>query len=144
MRAMAVQIDTDFILRSFPWTSYIDATAVDVGGGHGDVSVSIAPHVPGVKFIVEDLADVIEGAKAPPHLSDRLSFRAYNFMEEQSVKGADIYYFRNIFHNWPDQICITILRNQIPAMKKGTRLVIDDFTLHDPLTLPPFEERRRR
>lgn len=68
----------------------------------------------------------------------------HDLFDEQPVKNADIYYFRNVFHNWPDQQCHDILRNLIPALKPGAHILIDDFGLQEALTLPPYQERLQR
>lgn len=60
------------------------------------------------------------------------------------VGNADIYFFRWIFHNWSDKYCIQILRNQIPALKKVARIVINDNVLLEPGTLPRWREERLR
>ncbi|KAL8949573.1 MAG: hypothetical protein Q9222_004332 [Ikaeria aurantiellina] len=149
MRALATEIDFHFILDSDVWTSHAEPTILDIGGGSGDVSIGLAPHLPHAHFVVQDssLAALQQGrsATATTNLSDRIFFQPYNFLSApQPVRGADIYYFRNIFHNWPDKNCLSILRNQVPAMKAGARLVIDDFTLRDVGTLTPIQERKQR
>ncbi|KAL8893337.1 MAG: hypothetical protein Q9192_005370, partial [Flavoplaca navasiana] len=82
--------------------------------------------------------------KVHPDVRDRISFMVHDFFEEQPVKNAEVYYFRNIFHDWPDVQCITILQNLIPALKPGAHVIIDNFGLQDPLTLPPYQERVQR
>ena len=77
-------------------------------------------------------------------LSDRLSFEGYDFFTEQPIRDADVYFFRMIFHDWSDKYCVKILRNTIPPLKAGTRLVINDFCLADPRVLSPFKERNAR
>ena len=146
MSALASQIDFDFILGSFPWTSYNNAVILDIGGGCGDVSIGLGHHLPSATFIVQDVSETArkQGECISRELGARVTFEAYDFRSPQPVRGADIYYFRNIFHNWPDKNCIDVLRNQIPSLKNDARLVIDDFTLHEPGTLSTVEERRRR
>lgn len=149
MRALTLDIDFQFILNSIPWKTYAAPRILDVGGGCGDVSIGLAPHLPTAQFIVQDSSsEALEQgrvAASTTALSERITFQAYDFLSApQPVHGAEIYYFRNIFHNWPDKNCISILRNQIPALRKGTRLVIDDFTLHEAGTLAPMQERKRR
>nr|XP_023873673.1 O-methyltransferase gsfB-like [Quercus suber]POE84310.1 o-methyltransferase gsfb [Quercus suber] len=88
---------------------------------------------------------VAEGPnKVPEELSCRFKFMQYDILEPQPVKGAAIYFFRAIFHNWLDKNCVQILQNQIPALKPGARLVINDSCLHEPDTLPATIERKRR
>jgi len=69
---------------------------------------------------------------------------AHDFLTEQPVKYADVYFFRWIFHNWSDKYCIKILRNLIPALKVNARIVINDNVLPEPGTMPIFREERLR
>ncbi|KAI8630531.1 hypothetical protein F5Y19DRAFT_474315 [Xylariaceae sp. FL1651] len=47
---------------------------------------------------------------------------------EYTVK-ADAYFFRSTFHNWVDKHCIKILRNLVPALKLGAKIIIDERIL---------------
>ena len=47
------------------------------------------------------------------------------------TSGAKFYYLRNILHDWPDDKCIAILKNLVPAMDKDSRILIDDMVLPD-------------
>jgi len=69
---------------------------------------------------------------------------AHDFLTEQHVKNADIYFFRWIFHNWSDKYCIQILRNLIPALKTNARIVINDNVLPEPGTMAIFREEKLR
>lgn len=110
------------------------------------VSIGLAKRFPDLNFVVQDLPGVVdEGpSKVPAEIKDRFQFMPYSMLDKQPVKGAPIYFFRAIFHNWPDESCVQILKNQIPALKKGAHIVIDDSTLHEPNTLPSAVEKRRR
>ena len=49
-----------------------------------------------------------------------------------SLAGAKAYYFRAIFHDWDDENCRKILRNQIPAMSKGySKLLLNERVMPD-------------
>ncbi len=146
MSAVASQVDFDFILKSFPWASYTDPTILDIGGGSGDISIGLKSHLPSARFIVQEASETArkQGARVSADLGADITFLHYDFRTPQPIQGADIYYFRNIFHNWPDKNCIDVLRNQICSLKRNARLIIDDFTLHEPGTLSAAEERKRR
>lgn len=46
------------------------------------------------------------------------------------MSGARCYYFRSIFHDWPDADCITILKNTAAAMSPGySKLLMSEFVL---------------
>jgi trans-aconitate methyltransferase len=142
--AFAGRLNVEPLLNSFDWNSF--DTIVDVGGGYGAVSVAIAQRFPKPSFIVQDMEHVVAdaGRYVDEKLKERIQFQAYDFLEPQPTVNADVYFFRAIFHNWPDAYCIRILRNQIPALEQGARLVIVDPTVPEPGKLPAFVEKRRR
>lgn len=82
--------------------------------------------------------------RVPTELSSRVTFMAHDFMTEQPVKGADAYLFRWVFHNWSDIYCLTILRNLIPALKHGARIIVQDNCLPEPNTISYLEEVKIR
>lgn len=51
--------------------------------------------------------------------------------------GAAAYVFRHIFHNWPDDACVTLLQQTIPALNESkSRILICDQVVgekHDSL-----------
>lgn len=57
-----------------------------------------------------------------------ICFYASNFFTEQPIR-ADVYFFRSIFHNWADKYCIKILKNLVPALKPGARVIIHERIL---------------
>lgn len=80
----------------------------------------------------------------PSDLDGRVSFMAHNFLTEQPTHGADVYFFRWIFHNWSDKYCIQILKNLIPALKPGAKIVINDNVLPQPGVLSQWQDSRLR
>lgn len=61
----------------------------------------------------------------------------YDFFTEQPVHGADVYFFRSIFHNWSNKYCVRILQNLIPALKPGSKIVLDETVIPPPDKMPP-------
>jgi hypothetical protein len=104
---------------------------VDVGGGEGhDVEAfgKAFPDAPG-KLVLQDLGPVIENIK-PGTLDDRIERQKIDMFKEQPVKAAKAYYFRHIFHDWPDHTCVQILKNHAAVMEKGySKLVIFEWIL---------------
>jgi hypothetical protein len=139
-------LEPSYAVKAYDWASLGKATVVDVGGSHGLVCIALANEFPELQFVVQDLPKVIEDAKAksPPELSDRVTFMAHDFFEEQPVKYADVYYFRWILHDWSDKYCVKILRALIPALKTGARLLFSERCLEPPCTLPPRVEKWNR
>ncbi len=119
------------VARGFPWKSLGKATMVDCGGSRGHVSVAVANVAPEMHFIVQDLPEVVSQAEArpPAGLEGRIRYEAYDFFTPQPVKDADVYFFRRIFHDWPDHVCVEILGNLVPSMKAGSRVVLDETIL---------------
>ena len=126
------------LLDNYDWASLGQATVVDVGGCHGPVSKAIAKRFPNLRFIVQDLpGPVAKGiAQVPAELTSRVSFMEHDFFTEQRVRGADVYFFRAIFHDWPDKYCIRILRQLIPALRRGSRIIVNEFSADERGQLP--------
>ncbi|KAJ6122245.1 hypothetical protein N7512_004710 [Penicillium capsulatum] len=104
---------------------------VDVGGNKGhDLSRfrQRYSHLPG-RMVLQDLPKVVEGVSGR---DGGIDVMGYSFLDPQPVQGARAYYFRAIFHDWPDHICQQILRNTIAAMAPDySRILIVDFVLPD-------------
>ncbi|KAL2870602.1 S-adenosyl-L-methionine-dependent methyltransferase [Aspergillus lucknowensis] len=102
---------------------------IDVGGNQGhDLNrfQKKYPDAPG-RLILQDLPAVLAG-----HTCEGIEVMPYNFMDLQPVKGARTYYFRAIFHDWPDHVCHKILQNTVSAMDPAhSRIIIVDFVLPD-------------
>lgn len=136
---------SSFLTQSFDWASLRNGTVVDVGGAQGAVSILLAEAFPDLHFVVQDLPQVLLGAreKVPPHVAQRIEFVAHDFFTDQPVV-ADAYFLRAVLHNWPDGYCVKILRRLVPALRNGTRIVINDSLVPKPGTLPLLAERNIR
>ncbi len=84
-----------------------------------------------LQLIVQDLPGTIKEGQSllPESLKERVAFMQHDFFTEQPIKGADVYFFRFILHNWSDGYCATILKNLLPAMKDHSKAVIYEFLL---------------
>lgn len=49
---------------------------------------------------------------------------------------ADAYFLRVVFHSWPDEYCVKILRRLVPALRNNTGIVVNDSVVSEPGTLP--------
>ena len=134
----------EHILNNHDWGDAVHGKLVDVGGSVGAVTIQIARRFPGMQCVVQDLPEVIAGAKVPEDLEGRLSFMAHNFFAEQPVKDADLYLLRWILHDWADKYAMRILRNLIPALKKGAKILVCELCMPQPGVLSPYRERSAR
>ena len=136
----------EFLVKGYRWASFGNATVVDVGGSEGKCSVALAQAFPDLKFIVQDLPEVIKAVETKPRpaeVIDRITFMPHDMFKEQPV-SADIYLFRWIFHDWSDKYVIKILSQLIPALKPGARVLISEVILPEPNTLSLLRERKIR
>ena len=134
-----------FLIKSFDWASLGSGLVVDVGGSWGGVSALLAENFLNLHFVVQDLPEVVDGAreKIPEAVKDRIEFVAHDFFQEQKVVG-DVYLLRAIFHNWSDTYCLKILNQLVPALKKGAKIVVNDTISPEPGTLGLLAERNLR
>jgi hypothetical protein len=132
------------VIDGYDWASLGKATIVDVGGGMGSASKSLASAFPELSFVVEDQPDVIANAAVEPDLKGRVKFIEHDFFTEQPVKNADIYFIRRVFMEQTREQGVLILKSLLPAMKSGARVLIQDAAVPDPGTCPLWIERRLR
>lgn len=146
MEALGSMSVESLLLDAYDWASLASETLVDVGGGKGLVCRSLAKYFPKMSFIVQDLEETVNAGRAqlPVELNDRVTFMTHDFFTPQPVHNAGAYFFRAIFHDWPDKYCIRILQSLIPALKKGSKVIIFDPHTPDPLTSQPWQERQAR
>ena len=138
----------------YPWERFGNGKIVDVGGGSGHVSIYLAQQFPSLSFVVQDESPdmIAQGQPLLAKSSDltlrtRVSYMRHNFFHPQPVHDASAFFIRQCVHNWPDQECITILRQFIPALEAsppGTPLIINDTVLPKLNTRTRYEERLLR
>ncbi|KIJ15470.1 hypothetical protein PAXINDRAFT_32536, partial [Paxillus involutus ATCC 200175] len=121
------------VLTHFPFEKY--STVVDVGGGIGAFSLPLAKTHKHIKITVHDLPEALVQARevwaknCPEAIEEnRVEFAELNFFTQVPVKGKDIYYLRNIIHDWPDRESTLILRNVRQALEPHSRVLIRKFS----------------
>lgn len=135
-------------LDSYDWKQINDGklTVVDVGGSIGGAMVYLAEKYPDTKCVVQDLPIIIKGCqeRLPKKLRGRVSFQEHDFFKIQPVVGADVYFIRHVLHDWTDKRCTDILRALIPALKRGSRVLLNEQVLPEPGTLGQWQAREYR
>ncbi|OTB17791.1 hypothetical protein K445DRAFT_364828 [Daldinia sp. EC12] len=129
-----------YFVNTLPWANkdQCPETVVDIGGAGGEVVQRILRAYPNVKKgVVLDLPEVVADAQVPDDLNNRLEYKSYNFLTEKVTYHADAYVFRHIFHDWSDQYATKILKNLVPALKKGSKIWLAE------VVLPNLSEKNR-
>src|SRR5579864_7603714 len=100
---------------------------VDVGGGHGLLLATILSRNPQMKGTLYDAPHVIEGAKNGPlePVMERCTL-ASGDMFSSVPAGADAYIMKHIIHDWPDELCIKILKGCRKGVNSGGKLLVVD------------------
>lgn len=132
-------------LEAYDWARYGQALVVDVGGSKGDFAMALVQRYPDITVIVQDLPDVVEeGRKVLPKSGLAVTFQEHDFFDVQPVKDADAYFLRMILHDWPDELCLKILGNLVPALKHGAKVIINDRCVPSTEKLSHYEARQIR
>ena len=123
----------ELVLHGFKSDNPESVLFVDIAGGWGHDTDAFAKRfsdAPG-KIILQDLPDTIDQIpQLNPMLDASVVRMKHDFFTEQPIKGARAYYFRSIFHDWPDHDCINILKRTAAAMQKGySKLLIFEWIL---------------
>jgi hypothetical protein len=103
---------------------------VDVGGGHGLLLATILARNPQMKGTVYDVQRVIEGAKDGPlkPFMERCTL-ASGDMFSSVPAGADAYIMKHIIHDWPDELCLKILKACRKGVNSGGKLLVVDWVI---------------
>jgi len=100
---------------------------VDVGGGHGLLLATILARNPHLKGTLYEVPHVVDDAKDGPlkPVMDRCTL-ASGDMFSSVPTGADAYIMKHIIHDWPDEVCIKILKACRKGVNPGGKLLVVD------------------
>ncbi|KAH8897336.1 S-adenosyl-L-methionine-dependent methyltransferase, partial [Thozetella sp. PMI_491] len=148
MKAFVTRADYDpsYLTDHYDWAALGSVQVVDIGGAQGHIAMALASRFSNLNILVQDMDKIIEGAEAgvPEALKDRVRFEAHDFFAPQTT-SADILLFRWVLHNWSDKHCRLVLQSQIPMLKPGTRMIIQDtFMPESAGAVPLWKERSLR
>ncbi|KAF8182513.1 O-methyltransferase [Mycena galopus ATCC 62051] len=148
MQGTAATESPDAIFTGFDWSALPPGSIlVDVGGGLGHTSMTIAQRNPALRIINQDLEHQVDGAKLhwkenfPSHVeSQMVEFQAHDFFQPQPVKDVSVFLLRYILHNWPDVRAAELLRRLREAAQPTTQLVVIEKILSVAATVPSSDE----
>jgi hypothetical protein len=88
----------------------------------------LAKKFPNLAITVQDLpqARTVFDKNITDDLKPRVTFDAHDFFKPQTIQ-ADIFLIKLILHDWPDNESVQILRNLVPAMRPGSRVLFIDY-----------------
>ena len=100
---------------------------VDVAGGHGLLLATIMGRNPHLKGTLYEVPHVLEGAKNGPlkPMMERCTLSSGDMFSSVPA-GADGYIMKHIIHDWPDDVCIKILKACRKAVNPGGKLLVVD------------------
>ncbi|RYP31586.1 hypothetical protein DL767_005695 [Monosporascus sp. MG133] len=130
----------------YPWGELGNGTVVDVGGGQGGFLLQLSRLYPNLRLVLQDRQAVIEKAKSmwkrenPDAVNGgKVEFVPHDFFQSNPVKNADVYFVRNVIHDWSDSYCISILSNLRAAMGPQSRVLIADQVMNTTLGSPELK-----
>jgi hypothetical protein len=114
-------------------------TVIDVGGGSGNMIVSVLRRHPAVRGVVFDMPHVVAEAAVrlkAEGLEDRASVAAGSFFEGVPA-GGDAYILSHIIHDWDEAKCLQILGHVRAAKKPGAKVLIVEMVVPPPNVMHP-------
>jgi len=126
-----------FITNHYDWAALGKAKVVHAGGNQGHFAIALASKFSNLDLVVQDMAQMLGNEAAlPEELKGRITFEAHELFAPQTVK-ADAVYFRWTLRNWADKYALMALKAQVPGLKAGGKIIIEDVILPEP-GKPPF------
>jgi hypothetical protein len=103
---------------------------VDVGGGHGLLLATILKRNPHLRGTLYEVPHVVEGAANGPLKSvmGRCTL-ASGDMFSSVPAGADAYIMKHIIHDWPDDLCVQLLKACRKGVNAGGKLLVVDSVI---------------
>ena len=136
----------EIVSTVYDWASLGDAYIVNVGGSRGQAAaIELAKNFTNIKLLVQDSANMIQGAESgvPEELKGRIEFMTHELFEPQTVK-APVYFFRMVFRNLGDKYAVQALKAQIPVLRPGVKILLQDVCMPEPGAIPLWRERVSR
>ena len=119
------------IAAKFPWARY--KTFADIGTAEGGLPVHLArayAHLTGIGFDLPPVQPVFEAFVAGNGLSQRLSFRGGDFLNDALPLG-EVYVMGHILHGFGLDDKLAILRRALAALPAGGALIVYDSIIDD-------------
>ncbi|KAI9656247.1 MAG: hypothetical protein M1821_004910 [Bathelium mastoideum] len=124
------------VCTAWDWAALGQATVVDIGGSSGHTAIALARAFPNLHCVVEDMNTAgLEMGRAELEkeegLKTRVEFKQHDFFAPQPLQ-AEVYFFRQILHDWDDTNCEKIVRALEPALRDGARVLLSEGVMPQP------------
>jgi hypothetical protein len=117
------------------------SSLLDLGGGPGTYAIHFCRANPGLAATVFDFATTqpfAEKTISEFDLSQRISFRAGNFLTDDIGGGYDVAWLSHILHGEGPDDCRRILHKTVKSLNSGGLVIIHEFILDDTMDNPLF------
>jgi hypothetical protein len=107
---------------------------LDVGGGSAVYSQGLAERFPDLTVTVLEAKPVDALARraiAAAGLDARIEVVAADMFRAAWPEGHDCHLFSNVFHDWDEAECRTLVAKSVTALSSGGRILIHDMLLDD-------------
>jgi hypothetical protein len=129
----------------YDWASLGDAYIVNGMGSRGQAAIELAKNFENLQLLVQDSANVIRNASSsvPEDLRGRIEFEEHELFQPQTIQ-ADVYFFRMVFRTLGDIFAVQVLKAQIPVLRPGVKILIQDVVMPEPDAIPLWRDRMSR
>jgi hypothetical protein len=114
-------------------------------GSRGEAAFELARTFTDLKFIVQDSKNTLVDVNStiPSELAARVMFKEQELFAPQETR-ADVYFFRMVFRGLGDAFATQVLQAQIPALRPGVKILIQDVVMPEPEAIPLWKDRVAR
>ena len=137
----------EHVANAFNWGALPPGTGcVDVGGGESEAALAVWRKFPHLHWIVERSPHNDESKEPQEHDGTTIlhTDRDYFTASTKKTEKASLFLLRRVLHKWPEPKCHEILRNLIPSLSPGNRILIMERVMKPPGSIPIMEERKLR
>lgn len=117
---------------------------LDIGGGSGAHSIGVVtrwPHIRGIIYDIAAVGRVAANVIQSYGLEENISIHIGDMWSEP-FPNADIHFYSNVFHDWPEQNVTFLTQKSYDALPRGGRIIIHEMLFNDdapgPLSVAGF------
>lgn len=127
------RVEESIVMHEYPFEGFNNI--IDVGGGQGSLLSKILLSNKKSHGVLFDSTQMLGDGSlfTQNNLTDRCTFVEGSFFDDNVPENGDLYILKRILHDWPDDKCLTLLKNIHQAMPTHAKLLVVDFIVsNDP------------